>query len=104
MRWPRSLRLRATARKRAAPCGLLAGGVLFSRGVGVAGCFGLGFGSGRRQRDSEFFPLAEDVFLAEKALMAEALLAFGVVEDLRWDELELVRLGRSGVLPDIDKL
>ncbi len=63
----------------------------------AGGCFGLNI-------HPEFLPLGQDVLLAEEAFVPEALLARGVEEDLRRDQLDLVRLAGLRVLPHINEL
>ena len=53
---------------------------------------------------AQFLPLAQDVFLAEEAHVAEQFLAVGVVEDLRGNHLDAVLLAGVGILPHVNEL
>jgi hypothetical protein len=63
----------------------------------AGGCFGLNI-------HPELLPLGQDVLLAKEALVPETLLVRGVEEDLRRDQLDLVRLAGLRVLPHVDEL
>jgi hypothetical protein len=56
------------------------------------------------QVNPQLLPLRQNVVLSEKPLVTKAFLAFRIVEDLRGNQLDLVRLGGVRILPDIDEL
>ena len=81
------------------------GAYLFARaGVGGNGFFAHDAGGGSAgECHAEFGPFCEDVLLRIESLVPEALLAGGIVENLRRDHANVVRRPGVAVLPHVDE-